>query len=73
VGGLPELVSPDTGRLVPPEDPEALADALVEVLTTPGLAARLAAGAARSAVEDASWEHVASVTLDAYRRCLTKI
>ncbi len=70
VGGLPELVTPDSGRLVPPEDPAALADALVEVLTAPGLAPRLAEGAARSAVKDASWERVAMLTLQAYRRYL---
>jgi glycosyltransferase involved in cell wall biosynthesis len=33
VGGIPELVrEPDLGRLVPPEDPDALAKALMEVL-----------------------------------------
>src|SRR3954471_21562686 len=34
VGGIPGLVFPDeTGLLVPPEDPDALADALRTVLT----------------------------------------
>jgi len=70
VGGLPELVTSDTGRLVPPEDPSALARALVEVLTTPGLAPRLSAGAVRSAVDSASWQRVARLTLEAYQRYL---
>lgn len=70
VGALPELVTPDSGRLVPPEDPSALAAALLEVLTTPGLAARLGAGAAQSAREESSWQQVAALTLEAYARYL---
>jgi glycosyltransferase involved in cell wall biosynthesis len=70
VGGLPELVDSGSGRLVEPEDPAALADAILEVLTTPGLAAKLGTGAASSAAE-ASWESVGAKTLAAYRRCLT--
>ncbi len=65
VGGLPEVVDADGGRLVPPENPQALAAALVEVLGTPGLAARLGASGAGWA-ERASWEHVGALTLAAY-------
>ena len=53
-----------TGRLVEPGDPEALAEAIVEVLQAPGLAARMGAagrlrverefGAARMACETAA-------------------
>ncbi len=51
VGGIPDIVSDgETGVLVPPEDAEQLADALVRVLSDAGLAARLGA-AARDAVE----------------------
>jgi glycosyltransferase involved in cell wall biosynthesis len=35
VAGLPEIVAPPWGRLVPPHDPEALADALQSVLAAP--------------------------------------
>jgi glycosyltransferase involved in cell wall biosynthesis len=50
VDGTPEAVEGGvTGRLVPAEDAGALAAALVDVLKTPGLAARLgAAGHARA-------------------------
>jgi len=65
VGGLPELVDPAAGRLVPPEDPQALAETMVEVLGTPGLAARLGAAGAGWA-EQASWERVGELTLAAY-------
>jgi glycosyltransferase involved in cell wall biosynthesis len=43
VSGIPELVRADVnGLLVPPDDPEALADALVRLHRDPALAARLA-------------------------------
>ena len=45
VGGLPELVGEDWGRLVEPEDVAALAAAVLEVVGSPGLAEEM--GAAR--------------------------
>ena len=51
VGGIPDLVADgETGLLVQPEDVEALADALVRILSARELAERLG-GAARVAVE----------------------
>ena len=35
VGGVPEVLSEGTGLIVPPEDPQALADALAELLLHP--------------------------------------
>jgi glycogen synthase len=50
VGGIPDIVEHgDTGLLVPPENADALADALVRVLSESGLAERLGA-AAREAI-----------------------
>jgi glycosyltransferase involved in cell wall biosynthesis len=47
VGGVPELVRDGVeGRLVAPDDPGSLAEALLEVAGDPALRARLAAGAA---------------------------
>ncbi len=53
VGGLPELVLHEkTGLLVPPEDPEAMAEALLTMLRDPERARRLgAAGRERAATE----------------------
>jgi glycosyltransferase involved in cell wall biosynthesis len=67
VGGLSELVDPAAGRLVPPEDPSALAAAIVEVIATPGLADSMGR-AASSWVAEAGWESVAHLSLEAYRR-----
>jgi glycosyltransferase involved in cell wall biosynthesis len=69
VGGLPDLIAPDCGRLIPPENPAALAEAIVEVVATPGLAEELGRNAAVS-VQGAGWESVGAQTLEAYRRYL---
>jgi glycosyltransferase involved in cell wall biosynthesis len=51
-GGIPDIVVDGVnGVLVPPEDPHALADALVRVLSDRDLQLRLAAGARASAAE----------------------
>jgi glycosyltransferase involved in cell wall biosynthesis len=50
VGGIVDLVRDgENGLLVPPQDSQALAHALLRVLSDAGLAERLAAGAAASA------------------------
>ena len=51
VGGVPEILEePATGFLVPPHDPEALADRLVQILSDPVLAQQMGR-AARARVE----------------------
>lgn len=48
VGGLPDLVAHEqTGLLVPPNDPEALAEAMARFLEEPGLAADMGAAGLR--------------------------
>lgn len=47
VGGLPDLLAPDAGLLVPPLDPAALARAVVALLTDRELATRLGQAARR--------------------------
>ncbi|HEY6297783.1 MAG TPA: glycosyltransferase [Streptosporangiaceae bacterium] len=49
VGGTPALVGEDAAVLIPPGDPERLAEAVRAVLTDPALAARLRAAAANRA------------------------
>jgi len=51
VGGLPEVIAPGAGILVPPLDVEALASALKEVLAEPALARAMGAEARRLVVE----------------------
>jgi glycosyltransferase involved in cell wall biosynthesis len=70
-GSIPEtIVDGETGLLVPPQDDEALAAAIVRLLRDDDLRARLA-GAGRARVEaEFSVERVIERTLDAYRRFL---
>ena len=50
VGGIPEQVKDDvTGRLVPPEDAEAMAEAIIILLTDEALRRRLGYGAGQDA------------------------
>jgi len=68
VSSLPELVADgETGMLVPPEDPHALASALVRVLDDPG---GLGAAGRRRAQERFSVARMADATLDVYEQAL---
>ena len=62
-GGLAEIVTPgETGLVVPPENPQAMAEAIVSYFEQ-GLAARLRAGVAAVRREH-SWEKLAARTLE---------
>jgi glycosyltransferase involved in cell wall biosynthesis len=68
-GALPEVVGRDgeTGLLVPPGDPGALAGALDRVLEDADLAARLAGAARRRVLEHFTWRACAEGTVEQYR------
>ena len=73
VGGTPELVIPGvTGQLVPPSDVPALADALVDVLGTPGRATAMGDAAAMRAAETLTWAAVAARIEGVYREVLVR-
>ena len=66
VSGIPEVVADgETGWLVPPEDPEALAAALREVLADPAEAARRGRAGRRRLDERHRPAHAAAVWLEA--------
>jgi glycosyltransferase involved in cell wall biosynthesis len=67
VGGFSEIAERGGARLVPPEDPEALAEAMQELIVDRDTAATLAAAAAREAAEVSSWERIADQTVALYR------
>jgi starch synthase len=86
VGGIPEVVTEDTGLLVPyearedgtgePADPDALAAGLAAALTRllddPGLAERLGKGGRYRAETEFSWARAAERTLAVYRDVLRR-
>jgi glycosyltransferase involved in cell wall biosynthesis len=68
VGGTLELTGADGAILVPPEDPAALADAVVAVLDDPALASRLGAVAQQRSVRFPSQQDAIRAALAIYAR-----
>jgi glycosyltransferase involved in cell wall biosynthesis len=65
VGGIPEIMSDACGRLVPPRDPAALAQALGSVLDRTWDATAIAASRSRS------WNVVAAELLELFEALLS--
>jgi glycosyltransferase involved in cell wall biosynthesis len=73
VSSIPELVVADeTGLLVPPDDPGALARALARLLADSGLAERLAAAGLSRARAEFSVDQMAARTIAVYERVLER-
>ncbi|MBN2564077.1 MAG: glycosyltransferase [Candidatus Eisenbacteria bacterium] len=71
VGGNRELVADgETGLLVPPGDPEALARAVAAILDDPALATRLSENGARFVRENLTIERMVRATEDLYVRIM---
>lgn len=73
VGGVPEIVKHgQTGWLVPPADPQALADAIAKVMTQPDEAAQVAAGARALAEQTMRFDHRMAQTLATYETAIRR-
>jgi glycosyltransferase involved in cell wall biosynthesis len=70
VGGFPEVAEQGAARLVPPEDPGALAGALSELLGDRPARDSLADAATRAAATTYSWERIGEQTMALYRDLL---
>ncbi|HKB68171.1 MAG TPA: glycosyltransferase family 4 protein [Pyrinomonadaceae bacterium] len=71
VGGLPEIIEDGvSGLLVPPHDPEALAQAITRLIESPGLRKQLGLAARARVEQKFTWEQVASETTRAYERAV---
>jgi glycosyltransferase involved in cell wall biosynthesis len=71
-GALPEVVGVDgeTGLLVPPDDPGALAGAIARLLDDPALRARLGAAGRERVISRFTWEVTAAGTAACYQALL---
>jgi glycosyltransferase involved in cell wall biosynthesis len=71
VGGFPEVVERHgAGRLVPPGDPDSLAEVLGELVADPEGRDRLASAARAAAEGPYSWDAIAARTMDLYSELL---
>ncbi|MBF6193652.1 glycosyltransferase [Nocardia sp. CDC186] len=71
VGGLIDtVVDGVTGRLVPAREPAELADAVGDLLTTPGLRERCGRAGRERVEARYSWDRIATETLHAYHRVI---
>lgn len=67
VGGLADAVRDgETGLLVPPRDPQALAQAIVRLLRDPALARQMGERGRQLSEETGSWDGIASTARQAY-------
>jgi glycosyltransferase involved in cell wall biosynthesis len=67
VGGLPEVVQDGvTGILVPPKDPNALADAIVRLLRDPELRKRLGSAGRERVLSEFRTDRIVEQTLEVY-------
>jgi glycosyltransferase involved in cell wall biosynthesis len=70
VGGFPEIAERGAARLAPPDDPEALAEVLRDLLADPTAGEALGAAAAREAATTYSWDRIAAQTMSLYGELL---
>jgi|SRR5579872_196782 len=72
VGGNPELVSNETGLLVPPNDPESLAEAISKLLSDPDSRIELGRNAKRHAQENFTIDRMRSRHEELYEELLAR-
>jgi len=71
VGGLADIVEDGvTGRKVPPDDPQALAEAIAGLLTSPSLMAKLGASGREMVERRYAWPAIATQTRAVYDQVL---
>jgi glycosyltransferase involved in cell wall biosynthesis len=70
VGGFPEIAERGAAALVPPEDPDALAETLRELLADRAARESLADAATEAAATAYSWERIGEQTMALYRELL---
>jgi glycosyltransferase involved in cell wall biosynthesis len=72
IGGIPEVLAPETGTLVAPSDPVAMSEALLSYLRDPELRSRVGKAAGERARSEYTAQRMASRTVDVYRAVLDR-
>ncbi len=71
VGSIPEIVDEGkTGFIVPPRNPEALAQAIITLLKDDKLRKQMGENAHRKLKTDLSWDRIAEITIGVYREAV---
>jgi glycosyltransferase involved in cell wall biosynthesis len=71
VGGIPEVLSPEWGALVPPGDPQALASAAMDLLARPDRRRAMGQAAASAVRGRYDWPVIARRILDVYAEAVS--
>ena len=73
IGGITDIIGDgETGLLVPPEDPTAIAKAIERIATDPAFAKRLAEAGSRRVREQFGWEAIIAAWQECYAAALRK-
>ncbi len=73
VGGNPEVVlDRKTGYLIPPDDPEALAERILGLIADPALRARMGAASREHVLQEFSVEKMTAKVMAGYRQALVR-
>ena len=70
VGGIPEVITPDVGILVKPEDPDALADAIHRLIIDKQVALVMGKKGRLKVVQHYTWKCIAKQLLEIYAEVL---
>jgi glycosyltransferase involved in cell wall biosynthesis len=68
VGGIPEIITPETGFLVPPRDPNALAEKMNHVLKNPEKTSKMGVKGRERVEQNFTWDHTAKSYLKLYEK-----
>jgi glycosyltransferase involved in cell wall biosynthesis len=73
VGSIPEIVDDGvTGFIVPPKNPEALAEAIIKLLKDEKLRKQMGENAYKKLKTDLSWDNIAEKTIEVYREAINE-
>lgn len=73
IGGIKYVIKDgETGLLVPPGDPDALADAIMKLLNDEELIRKMGLNGRKMVEKNYTWERVAGMTENVFEKCLNK-